>query len=291
MASDSAGTDWPISRLLSWTEQYLRQKGIESPRLDAQILLAHVLNVPKIQLQVRFEELVSEEHRAAFKALIKRRVEGCPVAYLVGYREFFLLRFEVTPAVLIPQPDTETLISEALTVLKGQAQPRVLDLGTGSGCIAVTIAHQHHSAEVTATDISAQALEIAQRNADRHAPDRIRFAEGDLFAAVTAGERFDLILSNPPYIAEGEFPDLPVEVREHEPRLALDGGPDGLAVVRELVHQAPAWLNPSGRLMIEIGYRQEEAVRGLFEAAGFANVATLRDRGGHPRVIRGQIEE
>ncbi|HEY8505231.1 MAG TPA: peptide chain release factor N(5)-glutamine methyltransferase [Gemmataceae bacterium] len=288
MATEPAENAWSISRLLSWTEQYLRQKGIESPRLEAQILLAHVLQVPPIQLYVRSEEPTSEETRSAFKALLKRRVEGCPVAHLVGYREFYKLRFDVSPAVLVPRPETELLVMKALELIKGRPGARVLDVGTGSGCIAVSIAHQAGAADVTATDVSPAALEVARANAARHGlGGRIRFLEGDLFGPVPR-ERFDLIVSNPPYIAEDEFPLLAAEVREHDPRQALAGGLDGLSVLRPLIAQAPEHLTPGGHLLVEIGYKQEEAVRGLFEAAGFQLLKTLKDAAGHPRVIGGR---
>lgn len=281
-------TVWTIQALLAWTTQFLAQKGIENPRADAQILLAHVLNCKKIDLVVRYDEVPSEAERAKFRELILRRVAGWPVAYLVGSRDFYLLTFEVTPAVLIPRPDTETLVLEALAILKPLANPTVLDLGTGSGCIAVSIAHQRKDARVVATDISPDALEVAKRNAARHGvADRITFLLGDLFAPLPPGSTFDLVVSNPPYIAEHEFADLAPEVREHEPRVALAGGPDGLAFYRRIAAGVGRYLKPGGQLLVEIGYRQEADVRAILAERPELEVGpTLKDLGGHPRVVR-----
>ena len=280
---------WSIRRLLEWTEGYLRQKGIENPRLEAQLLLAHTLGCSRTELYMRADEPIAEEPRKKFKELIRRRTEGCPVAYLVGQREFHLLSFEVSPAVLIPRPETETLLEECLRLIKGAEAPRVLDVGTGSGCIAISVAHKNKAARVTAIDVSPEALTVAKRNAEKHGlAERVRFLEGDLFAPVPAGERFDVIVSNPPYVGQDEFPALAKDVRDHEPRLALDGGPDGLAVYRRLIAEAPAYLEPGGWLLVEIGATQEAAVRGLFEQNGLAVERTLKDLAGHPRVMVGR---
>ena len=282
---------WTVKRLLDWTQQFLREKGIDSPRVDAEILLAHVLQCKRIDLYVRSAEEPEEVARTTFRGLIKRRVEGCPVAYLVGERAFFLLTFEVTPSVLIPRPETEDLVAEGLRIIKEQATPRILDIGTGSGCIAISIVHQHKTVQATAVDVSPEALAVAQRNAARHnIAERIRFLESDLFSAIPGGERFNLILSNPPYIADHEFAGLAVDVREHEPRLALDGGTDGLSVYRRLIAAAPDYLEPGGTLLLEIGATQEIAVSGLLETQGdFESIRTLKDRAGHPRVLAAKL--
>jgi release factor glutamine methyltransferase len=277
---------WSIRRLLTWTEGFLREKGIESPRLEAQLLLAHTLGCKKIDLYVRSEEEPTEAQRTAYKALIKRRVEGCPVAYLVGRREFFQLDFDVNPAVLIPRPETEFLVMEALRLLKGRDGARVLDLGTGTGCVVLSIAKKLPGAQVTAVDVSAAALAVARANAEQHGlAERVRFLEGDLFAPV-AGETFDLIASNPPYIGTDELAGLAREVRDFEPRLALDGGPDGLAVYRRLIAAAPAHLEVGGYLLLEIGATQEQAVRELINRQEcFDNLTTHFDGQKLPRVI------
>jgi len=185
---------WTIGGLLNWTAPYLTKKGCEFPRLDTEVLLAHALGCRRIDLYARYEEPAPEEAREQFRAMIRKRVEGCPVAYLVGRKEFFSLGFEVNPAVLIPRPDTESVVVECLRLAKGVTEPRVLDIGTGSGNIAISIAQQHKTAHVTAVDLSPDALAVAGRNADRHGvADRIRFLQGDLFAPIPAGERFDFV--------------------------------------------------------------------------------------------------
>jgi release factor glutamine methyltransferase len=279
---------WTIGRLLEWTTQYLAQKGIESPRLETQVLLAHALDCKRIDLYARFEELAPEEGRKQFRELIRKRLEGCPVAYLVGRKEFFALEFEVNPAVLIPRPDTECLVDDCLRLLRDRTGPRVLDVGTGSGCLAVAVAWKHKTAQVTAIDINPEALAVASRNASKHGVgDRIRFLEGDLYGPLPAEERFDLILSNPPYIRRADLATLPASVRDYEPRLALDGGADGFAVFDRLLAGAGDHLTPCGSLMVEIGSDQEtEARRRVQARPGFELAPTIKDSEGRSRVLR-----
>lgn len=287
MAATPTQTVWTIKELLRWTTEYLHGKGVEAPRLEAQILLGHVMNCPRIELIARSDELPTDAERARFKDLLRQRVEGWPVAYLVGSREFYLLPFEVTPAVLIPRPDTETLVLEAIRRAKGLTAPRILDVGTGSGCIAVSVAHQVPQARVTASDVSPDALEVAKRNATRHGvAGRMTFKQGDLLQPVMGDERFDLLLSNPPYIAPGELATLAVEVRDHEPRIALDGGPDGLAFYRRFAAEAATVLVPGGTLLLEIGWQQDAAVRALFaERPEWVVEPSLKDLAGRFRVV------
>ncbi|MCS7022518.1 MAG: peptide chain release factor N(5)-glutamine methyltransferase [Gemmataceae bacterium] len=284
----AAGTTvWTIQALLNWTSDYLARKGIESPRTEAQLLLAHVLGCKRVDLLVRYDEVPDESQRSRYRELIQRRVAGWPTAYLIGSRDFYLLTFEVNPAVLIPRPDTETLVLEALNWLKPMTNPRIWDVGTGSGCIAISIAHQKKDAQVTASDISPDALAVAQRNAQRHgvAP-RMRFLCGDLTQPLPAGETFDLIVSNPPYVAEAEFAQLAPEVRDHEPRIALDGGPDGLLFYRRLAQEVTPFLRPGGRLLLEIGAGQEQAVRRIFsDHPDWQLGPTFKDMAGRPRVV------
>ncbi|HXG10160.1 MAG TPA: peptide chain release factor N(5)-glutamine methyltransferase [Gemmataceae bacterium] len=280
---------WTIGRLLEWTEKFLAEKGAEFPRLDAQLLLAHVLGCKKTDLYGRrFDEVASDEVRRQYRELIRRRVEGCPVAYLIGRKEFYSLEFEVGPAVLIPRPDTEWVVAECLRLARPMLEVRVVDIGTGSGAIAVAVAHQHKGAQVTAVDLSPEALAVAARNAAKHGvADRIRFLQGDLFAPIPEGERFDFVLSNPPYIAHEDLPKLPVGVRAYEPHLALDGGPGGFAVFDRLVEQARAYLRPGGYLIVEIGSPQEERARRRIESfPGYELGKTIYDSAGHPRVLR-----
>ncbi len=279
---------WTIGRLLVWTTEFLKGKGAESARLDAEVLLAHVLKYPRVQLYVSFDAVISDAARAAFRELVKKRAAGAPVAYLVGRKEFYSLALKVTPAVLIPRPDTETLVAEFLTRFQNQEAPRVLEIGTGSGAIALACASQHPTARIIATDLSAHALEIARENAQQHAlADRVEFRKGDLFAPVANEAPFDAILSNPPYIPSGDIASLEPGVRDHEPHLALDGGSDGLEIVRRLTAGATDHLRPDGTLMLEIGTAQEPGVRALIERTGaFQLHPTIRDAANHPRVIR-----
>lgn len=280
-----AAETWTVRRLLEWTEDFLRKKGTDAPRLEAQILLAHALGCKKIDLYVRHDEVAPEDKRAAYRDLVKKRAEGSPVAYLVGYREFYSLDFAVSSVVLVPRPETELLVQEALRLIKPLPSPRVLDVGTGSGCIAVSLAKQNKAVGLMAVDISPAALAVAAGNAARHGvAERIAFREGDLFAPAT-GEWFDVVLSNPPYIARDEFAGLDIGVRDFEPRLALDGGVDGLDVYRRLAAQVAQVLRPGGTVMVEIGSMQEMAVREMFATAQLAPGPTFKDGAGHPRVV------
>jgi release factor glutamine methyltransferase len=283
-------SDWTIRALMDWTEKHFQQKGLESPRLEAQLLLAHTLNCRRVELYTRWDEPVANEQRGQFRELIKRRLDGCPTMYLTGRREFYAVEFEVTPAVLIPRPETELLVSETLKRIKSIPNPRVLDIGTGSGCIAIALACQHKSALVTATDVSAEALDVAKRNAQRHdLSERIRFLQGDLFGPLAADEQFEVIVSNPPYVSQAEFAELPAHVRDYEPRLALEAGVDGFAVYDRLIPAAPAHLAPGGWLLLEIGATQAQAVRQRLDAqAALETGDTLFDEAKLPRVVTAQ---
>ena len=278
---------WSIGRLLDWTANYLKQKGSEAPRLETEVLLAHALQCRRIELYTRYDELADDDVRQSFRELIQKRLEGCPVAYLVGRKEFFSLEFEVTPAVLIPRPDTECLVMECLRLAKDLAEPHIVDVGTGSGNIAVAVARRHKGARVTATDVSPEALAVAARNAAKHGvAERIRFLEGDLLAPVPKGEHFDFVLSNPPYVAAEEMATLPADVRDYEPRLALEGGPGGFTVFGRLVEEARGYLKPGGWLLVEIGGPQENGARERVAALpGYELAKTIHDTEGRPRVL------
>jgi release factor glutamine methyltransferase len=241
-----------------------------------------------VKLYTQWDAEVGSADRTSYRELIRKRAEGAPVAYLVGRKEFFALPLTVSPAVLIPRPDTEFLVVETLDALKGSERPRVVDVGTGSGAVALAIAQQKLDAEVIAVDLSAEALAVARGNADRLAlSDRVEFVEGDLLDPVAARGPFDAIASNPPYIPSDVIPTLEAGVRDFEPHLALDGGPDGLRVVSRLVEQAAPLLKPGGHLLLEIGSDQEEPVRALLESREELDVLpTVRDGAGHPRVLR-----
>jgi release factor glutamine methyltransferase len=286
MASDPDDR-WTVGRLLNWTKDFLKKKGSESPRLDAEVLLATVLDCERVRLYTRFEEEVSDRDRSKFRDLVKRRSEGAPVAYLVGKKEFYSLSMAVSPDVLIPRPDSEFLVVETLARLKGIESPACVDVGTGSGCLALACAQHHKSSRFIAIDISPEALIVARSNAESlKLADRVEFRQGDLLEPVAGEGPFDAILSNPPYIPTGVIATLEAGVRDFEPHLALDGGPDGLRVVERLVDQAVPLLKPGGHLLLEIGSDQEAPVRSLIEGRPELELApTVRDSANHPRVV------
>ena len=284
---------WTVLELLSWTTDYFKRAGIESARLDAEVLLAHALESERLRLYIDYEKPVLPAERDAFRELVRRRAqERVPVSLLLGEREFWSLGFKVSGDVLTPRPETETLVEFALSKVTAGAGPsrdanepiRVLDIGTGSGAIAIALAKELPHANVTATDLSEPALQIAAENADcLRQGERIRFVEGDLFEPV-ASERFDLIVSNPPYVARRDEGSLPKEL-SHEPELALFGGEDGLDVIRRLVAEAGAHLSPGGWLGIELSPEQTETVEQELGRAGFTEVERRFDLAGRPRVI------
>ncbi len=278
---------WTVRRLLDWTTDFLAKKGFDKPDREGRILLAHALGWKPLELFTRFDEEAPEDARQRYRELIRRLTEGAPRAYLVGHKDFYSLDFEVSPAVLIPREDSEWVVEECLRLAKGMASPAVLDLGTGSGCLAVTVAKRHPSARVTAVDISPEALAVAARNAARHGvADRVTFLEGDLFAPLPAGLPFDFVISNPPYIAHGELDQLDPSVRNFEPRLALDGGPDGFAVFDRVVERAADFLKPGGHLIVEIACTQEQSSRErIARLRQYELGKTIHDHAGHPRVL------
>lgn len=282
-----AEESWTIGRLLSWTTDYLRKRGSQSPRLDAEVMLASVLKWERVQLYTHYEDVVSDSVKERYRDLVRRRAEGAPVAYLVGRKEFYSLRFDVSPAVLIPRPESEFVVIEVLEAVKSLSAPRIADIGTGSGCIAVACAFHQPTAHVTAVDISAEALDQARKNAARHkVSDRIDFLHGDLLKPLEDAAAFDVIVSNPPYITTDDVATLESGVRDYEPTLALDGGPDGLDVVRRLIKDAIPLVKPGGHLILEIGSAQEEPVRDLISSHPEWDLKpTVRDLQRHPRVI------
>jgi release factor glutamine methyltransferase len=286
----SSPEEWTVRRILEWTTAHLSKHGSFSPRLDAEILLAHSRKCTRIELYTRFDEVLTEAERATMRELVQRRAKAEPVAHLVGKREFYGLPFRVTADVLIPRPDTETLVMEVLTLAKSFPSPRILDVGTGSGCIAVAIAANMKSASLTAIDISEAALNVARENAETNkVADQIAFLTGSGFSPLTADEMFDFIVSNPPYVTEGEFDQLQPDVRLHEPKLALVSGKDGLDLARILIQETPKHLRPGGFLLLEIAPEQARAVQGLLEADGrYENVRILKDLANNPRVAAAQ---
>ena len=277
---------WPIGRLLEWTQQFFGRKRIESPRLDAELLLAHVLGCTRIELYTNYDVEVGEGDRTRFKELVKRRGNHEPVAYLTGEREFYGLPFSVGKDVLIPRPETEHLIDVAVAFLKDRDSPTFADVGVGSGCIAVAIAAEVRTAMGVGFDVCPRALDLAKANAERNGvSDRITFVESNLLAASPI-DVFDLVVSNPPYVAEEEWNVLSPDVRDWEPKLALLGGADGLDVFRRLIPEAAARLKQGGRLLLEIGSRQEGEVSAIVqEEPSLTLLTTIKDYGSHPRVV------
>jgi release factor glutamine methyltransferase len=275
---------WTVLDLLRFTTDHFAKAGIDSARLDAEVLLAFALGVERLQLYLDFDKPVLASERAEFRELVRRRAgERVPVAHLTGTKEFWSLPLLVSPEVLVPRPETETLVEAALARAP-EHELRALDLGTGSGAVALALLVERKRARVTATDISAGALELAACNAERLGlVDRIRLAEGDLFEPV-AGERFDLVVSNPPYLAQGEAPGLAPELA-HEPERALFAGPSGFEVIDRLVAAAPAALEPGGWLALETAPDQAERTRTACERLGLVEAAVVRDLGGRPRVV------
>lgn len=290
-SSPSADQPWTVRRVLEWTTTHLKKHGSDTPRLDAEILLAHARGCQRIQLYTQFDEPLADAVRAQMRDLVQRRAKAEPVAYLVGQREFFSLRFKVTRNVLIPRPDTETLVMEVLDGVKGIETPQVLDLCTGSGCVAVAVAKNCKSATVCATDISPAAIAIARENAQQHqVQDRLDLIESDLFASIGAERQFDVIASNPPYIPSAEIDQLDAEVAQHEPRLALDGGPDGLNVLRKIIEAAPKYASKNGLLLLEFTPEQADALEAIAKAHGaYSEVSIRKDLAQRPRVLKARI--
>lgn len=257
----------------------------ESPRLDAELLLAHALGKPRSHLRAHPESVLVATAAAAFERLVAARLAGEPIAHLTSEREFWSLPLKVSPATLIPRPETELLVELALTCVAPDAALAILDLGTGSGAIALALAHERPRARLTAVDQSAAALQVARENAGRLGLKDMEFLEGSWFEPV-ASRRFHLIVSNPPYIREGD-PHLAQGDLRFEPRRALASGADGLEALRHIIQMAPPHMHAGAKLFLEHGHDQGEAVRRLLQTRGFVHVATHQDLAGHERVSRG----
>lgn len=287
---------WTIGRLLAWTTDYLKQHGADTPRLDAELLLAEAKGCPRIALYTAFAEVAEEAERTAFRELVRRRAEGTPVAYLLGRREFYSLSFRVTPDVLIPRPETEFVVVALLDRAKERAKNggaehaavEIADVGAGSGILAVCAAKYLPRARVTAIDISPAALDVARANAADHGvAERIEFVQGDLLGCLAEGRQFDFIISNPPYVSESELAELAPEVREHEPHAALVAGERGTEVIERLIVQAAERLKPGGWLIVEVSPMIEPAVRELIAAEPRLELEpTVKDLAGLARVVQ-----
>lgn len=283
-------SDWTIGKLLDWTRAHFDSRGVEEPRLCAEILLAKALACRRIDLYAQYDRRPDEAQRAAFRAMVKAAAEHRPIAYLVGKKEFYSLEFDVTPDVLIPRPETEIIVEKALAFAANCPGDRVTvwDVGTGSGCIAVTIAKREPRAQVVATDISEPALAVARSNAAKHGvAERVMFTVADLLeqASGGSGEAFDLITANLPYVATADAKSLPKMVRDNEPATALFAGADGLGLFRRMAPQAAPRLRPGGLLLLEIGMGQAEAVTRLYVAAGLELTGAYADLRGIVRTL------
>jgi release factor glutamine methyltransferase len=270
-----------VNEVIQRGAEFLQRHGVDSPRLHSELLLAHVLKLPRLQLYLNHDRPVPEPELGAVRALVQRRAKREPLQHLVGSTSFCGLEIAVSPAALIPRPETETLAELALA-----AEPEALDFGTGTGCVAIALAAPCPAARVHALDVSEAALALARANAERHGLGaRVRFHHGDGFRALPAELRFDLLVSNPPYIPTADIAALQPEVRDFDPRCALDGGADGLDFYRLLANDASAWLKPGGGFFAEFGDGQAESVTRLFTDAGWTRVAVHRDLDGRPRVV------
>jgi len=292
MAGGNCASLTPVTVLeaIQQGARILEAKGVDSPRLQSELILAQALGLPRLQLYLQTRRLLTESEAALFQGMIQRRGRREPLQHVLGRADFCGLELKVTPDVLIPRPETELLAEQAVAFLRdraagGLAAPSVLDLGTGSGCLSVYLAHEIPAAGLSAVDLSPAALTIARENARRHGvEDRIHFLEGDLFGPLCGGG-FDLILSNPPYIPRAEIAALDPEVRDHDPRPALDGGVDGLDFYRRIAAGAASWLRPGGRLMLELGHGQAEAVRQIAEIQMWVVEGNVPDYSRVPRIL------
>ncbi|NVN99704.1 MAG: peptide chain release factor N(5)-glutamine methyltransferase [Geobacteraceae bacterium] len=277
---------WTTLKLLNWTKEYLAGKGIENARLEGEWLLCHALSLDRVGLYLNFDKPLLESELAAFRALVSRRAKREPLQHILGTQEFMGLEFMVSAAALIPRYDTELLVSEALKALP-KAQ-RVLDIGTGSGCVAIALARNLPAATVVSVDISKAALELAQSNASLNSAV-VDLREGSLFEPVN-GEYFDLIVSNPPYIPAADIETLQPEVRDFEPRSALDGGVDGLDFYRQIARIAPQHLSSGGWLLLEVGIGQATEVSQMLAENGFSDIYSAKDSGRIDRVVGGRLQ-
>ena len=279
---------WTIKRLLDWTAEHFEKRDTDNPRLRAEVLLAEALDCPRIELYTQFATVPSGDSLKNFRSWVKRHAAGEPVAYLVGSKEFYSLKFSVDTNVLIPRPETEHVIIEAIEAVKslGLSVPRIADVGTGSGCIAVTLATQLPASQICAIDLSRAALDVAQRNANDHnVGANIQIIESDLFAEVP-DQQFDLVVSNPPYIGTAEQNTLADSVRDFEPHVALFAGQEGMDVIRRLVASSVERLSENGYLIVEISPFILERCQALIrETSGLEWVKLVNDYSGHARVL------
>ena len=280
---------WTTLKVVNWTTEYLRQHGIETPRLDAEVLLAHLFGLNRTGIYLHHDRLLTEDERKIYREMVQRRRDHEPVSYIVGHREFWSLTFKVTPDCLIPRPETEHLVATTLKICEQLDAPvRILEIGTGCGAVVICLARELRGARLVATDISDQALSIAGENARLHGVEgQIAFVHSDLFPEGETG--FEIIVSNPPYVPTEEIFGLAPEVRDYEPFTALDGGEDGLHFFRALADRARCYLVKGGWLVMEMGINQGSPVRAILQEHGYTNFESVRDHSGLERVMKAQI--
>jgi len=284
---------WTIGRVLAWTQERFADSGVRAPRLDAELIIAHALELDRVGLYVRSEQPLVQEERELIKELIRRRLSGEAVAYITGVKEFWGMQFRITPAVLAPRPETEEIIEEARELYRSRQEERLrfVDLGSGSGCLAAALCVEFPMAVGVAIDISEDALEVARHNLDTLGfSDRVDLRAGDMFAALDdSGEKYDMIVGNPPYVPTGQIETLAPEVR-NETRIALDGGLDGLDLVRRIVGEASRHIKPGGWLLLEIGAGQDDEVVDIQTGDGLTFEGFRQDLASIPRVAKWRME-
>ena len=284
---------WQIKDLLKVSADYLKSKGIENPRLNAEVLLAHQLNLERIRLYLNFNQPLTGKEISGYRSLIKRRISLEPLQYITGTQEFWSLDFVVDRHVLIPRPETEIVVEQAITLAKaieqeGNQSLQILDLGTGCGTISIALAKEMPEALIWATDISEKALCLARRNAFKHdVSDRLRFRQGDLWKPLLNEDfLFDIVVSNPPYVTSGEYNDLSPEIRDNEPRLALDGGEDGMYYLKKIIKGAHDFMNPGGWIILEMAPGQTQQALTIIDQTGdYEKMARIKDYSGSYRVV------
>ncbi len=279
---------WTISRLISWASEDLKKYSSTSPRLDADLMLGRVLNLDRIKLLMDFNRPLTKCELENYRKFHQRRRTGEPIAYILGEREFYGRKFSVDNRVLVPRPETEILVEITLKRAETFSNlTNILDLCTGSGCVGITLACEQNGCSVTAVDLSKDALDLAFENAVRLNAEKVKFIHSDLFENISKWMRFDIIVSNPPYIADADITSLPVDVKNFEPHLALAGGSFGTDILLRMIDQSPQWLNMDGILAVEIGCEQGSIVEQLFKTKGFEQVEVTQDYAGLDRVVSG----
>ncbi len=291
-AITAVNKEWTILSLLEWSAEYLQEKGFESTRLNAELLLCHTLQCERIQLYTNFDKPLTPNELSVYKSYLKRRLSHEPVQYILGETEFMGLTLKVDKRVLIPRPETEILVEQVIELVKTIGAKSILDIGTGSGNIPVSLAKFINEIEIDSMDISKDALDVARSNADVHnVGNRIRFIHGDVHSYTDHlnNHSYDIIVSNPPYISSSEFTSVVSEVSEYEPSIATTDGGDGLTFYRTIQSAGKQLLKSNGWLIVEVAYNQSKEVAGLFASAGYKDIETISDYAGIERIVKARL--